>query len=108
MINRDKVLSMVGLAMRAGKVTSGELPTEKAVKSHKAVLVLVAGDASENTKKLFKNMCAYYHVPFRIYGTKADLGHAIGKEFRASLALLDQGFAGTILKLVNPESEERR
>ena len=34
-----------------------------------------------------------------IYGDKDTLGHAMGKEFRASLAILDQGFAGSIKKL---------
>ncbi len=104
MTNKDKVLSMVGLATRAGKVASGEFSTEKAVKSGKAVLVLVAGDASENTKKMFTNMCAFYKVPLRIYGTKETLGRAMGKEYRASIALLDRGFAGSVLKLINPES----
>lgn len=104
MTNKDKVLSMVGLATRAGKVASGEFSTEKAVKRGKAVLVLVAGDASENTKKMFTNMCAFYKVPLRIYGTKETLGRAMGKEYRASIALLDRGFAGSVLKLINPES----
>ena len=104
MINKDKVLSMVGLAMRAGKVASGEFSTENAVKSGKAVLVLVAGDASENTKKMFTNMCAFYQVPLKIYGTKETLGRALGKEYRASLALLDRGLGGAVLKLINPES----
>ncbi|MBB5263100.1 ribosomal protein L7Ae-like RNA K-turn-binding protein [Catenibacillus scindens] len=104
MIKRDKVLSMIGLAMRAGKVISGEFSVEKAVKSGKAVLVLVAGDASENTKKAFKDMCTFYDVPYGIYGTKETLGNAIGKEYRASIALLDRGFAGSVLKLINPES----
>lgn len=104
MINKDKVLSMVGLATRAGKVASGEFSTEKAVKSHRAHLVLVAEDASDNTKKMFTNMCAFYQVPIRIYGTKETLGRAMGKELRASLALLDRGFAGSVLKLINPES----
>lgn len=104
MTNKDKVLSMVGLATRAGKVASGEFSTEKAVKRGKAVLVLVAGDASENTKKMFTNMCAFYKVPLRIYGTKETLGRAMGKEYRASVALLDRGFAGSVLKLINPES----
>ena len=104
MTNKDKVLSMVGLATRAGKAASGEFSTEKAVKRGKAVLVLVAGDASENTKKMFTNMCAFYKVPLRIYGTKETLGRAMGKEYRASIALLDRGFAGSVLKLINPES----
>lgn len=104
MTNKDKVLSMVGLATRAGKAASGEFSTEKAVKRGKAVLVLVAGDASENTKKMFTNMCAFYKVPLKIYGTKETLGRAMGKEYRASIALLDRGFAGSVLKLINPES----
>ena len=40
---------MLGLAQRAGKVASGEFSTEKAVKSKKAFLVVVASDASDNT-----------------------------------------------------------
>ena len=50
---------MIGLAQKAGKIVSGEFATEKAVKTGKAALVIVAGDASENTKKMFTNMCAF-------------------------------------------------
>ena len=50
---QNKILSLVGLAMKAGKVVSGEFSTEKAVKEGKASLVIVAEDASDNTKKLF-------------------------------------------------------
>ena len=28
-----------------------------------------------------------------VYGDKDTLGHAMGKQFRASLAILDEGFA---------------
>ena len=52
-------MSYLGLATRAGKVQSGEFSTEKSVKSGKAALVLVAGDASDNTKKKFTNMCTF-------------------------------------------------
>ena len=47
----NKVLSLIGLATKAGKTASGEFLTEREVKSGKAALVIVAGDASENTKK---------------------------------------------------------
>ena len=53
----NKVLSLIGLATKAGKTASGEFLTEREVKSGKAALVIVAGDASENTKKKFRNMC---------------------------------------------------
>ena len=68
MSKRDKVLSLIGLAMKAGKCVSGETMTESETKSGKAKFVIVAGDASENTKK----------------------------KFRASLAILDEGFADGI------------
>ena len=49
----NKILSMVGMAMKAGKVVSGEFSTEKAVKTGKAFLVIVSEAASDNTKKCF-------------------------------------------------------
>lgn len=94
----NKVLSMLGLATRARKLVSGEFSVEKAVKEGKAVLVLVAEDASNNTKKLFTNMCDYYQVPMYVISNKESLGHAMGKEIRASIAILDTGFANAIMK----------
>lgn len=97
-LKQNKVLSLIGLATKAGKVASGEFSTEKQVKSGRAMLVIVAEDASDNTKKMFNNMCTYYKVPLYFFGAKAELGHAMGKEIRASLALLDDGFAKAIEK----------
>ena len=84
--------------MQAGKVKSGEFAAEKSVKTGRAALVIVAGDASDNTKKKFRDMCAFYKVPFMEYGTRETLGHSIGKEFRASLAIEDVGFYKAIRK----------
>lgn len=72
--------------------------TEKAVKEGRACLVIVAQDASDNTKKMFTNMCTFYHVPIAVLQEKETLGHAMGKQFRASLAITDPGFADAILK----------
>ena len=94
----NRVLAMVGMAMKAGRVVSGEFSAEKAVKEGKAFLVIVSEAASDNTKKRFRNMCSYYEVPMYIYGTKEELGHSMGKEFRASLAVTDEGFAKSIEK----------
>lgn len=94
----DRVLSMLGLAARARKVVSGEFSTEKAIKEGKAWLVIVAEDASANTRKLFQNKSEFYEVPCYIYGDKDSLGHSIGNEMRASLAVTDEGFATEIIK----------
>lgn len=94
----NKVLSYIGLATKSGNIASGEFSTEKAVKDGKANLVIVAKDASDNTKKMFTNMCTYYKVPIYFFGEKTELGHAMGKEFRASLALLDKGLSDAVEK----------
>ncbi|MBQ7934057.1 MAG: ribosomal L7Ae/L30e/S12e/Gadd45 family protein [Lachnospiraceae bacterium] len=102
-MKQNKILSVLGLATRAGRVKSGEFSTEQAVKSFQAFLVLVAEDASDNTKKMFRNMCSFYEVPLFIHGTKEVLGAAIGKELRASVAVCDQGFADLLTKRLAQE-----
>ena len=94
---------MISLATKAGKTASGEFATEQSVKSFRAELVIVASDASDNTKKKFKNMCEFYEVPIFIYGVKDSLGHAMGKEIRAMLAVNDLGFAKGIMKHLDNE-----
>ncbi len=96
----DKVLSLLGMAMRAGKVASGEFSVEKSVKTGKSRLVIVSEEASDNTKKMFTNMCTYYNVPIYFYSSKEVLGHAIGKNGRASVSVQDKGFADTIINLM--------
>lgn len=97
----DRILSLIGLATKAGKIASGEFSTERAIKANKAQLVVVASNASDNTKKNFTNMCEFYKVPMIVYGTKETLGKAMGKEIRASLAVLDAGFSQSIEKLTD-------
>lgn len=91
-------LSMVGIATKAGKTVSGEFATEKSIKEGKAKVVIVAKDASDNTKKLFQNKCDYYCVPVFVTGTKDELGMVTGNQSRASLAVVDSGFAKVIVE----------
>lgn len=84
--------------MRAGKLQSGEFSVIEAVRHKKAELVIISEDASDNTKKKFSDKCSYYNVPMIFFGNKEDLGHAIGKDVRTSLAVLDEGFAKTLRK----------
>ena len=104
-LKQDKVLSLIGLATKAGQTASGEFMTEREVKTGRAALVIVAGDSSDNTKKKFRDMCEFYKVPNYFYGDKDTLGHAMGKEFRASLAILDEGFAKGVLKHLTENNE---
>ena len=101
------VLSLLGISMKAGNLKHGEFQTEEAVKSGEAGLVIIAADASDNTKKKFSDKCTFYEVPYFIFGTKEELAHAIGKENRSSMAVTDQGLAKALIdKLSNLENTQ--
>ncbi len=93
----DPILSLIGLCLRAGRLKSGTGAFES-IKTNEANLIIIADDASENTLKKATDSCAYYGVDYRIYGTKESLGHAVGKEIRAVLAVTDPGFSDSIIK----------
>ena len=93
----NRTLSILGLCMRAGKLSAGETAAENAVKSGKASLVIVSEDASDNTKKKFKNSADYYKVRIVYFGKKAEIGNAVGKAERSVVAVCDSGFANKIL-----------
>ena len=97
-MDSNKIYSLLGLCMRAGKLKSGEFATLEAVRKHTAEMVIVSEDASDNTKKQFNDKCSYYKVPIVIFGNKEALGHAIGKDVRTSLAITDKGFAQSLRK----------
>ncbi len=88
----DRITGMLGLAKKAGKLISGEDMVLDAIRSRKAGIVIVAEDASDNTKKLFHDKCRYYGIRIYEYGTKAESGHA-------SMAICDRNFAESIKKL---------
>lgn len=102
-MKKNSVLPLIGIAKKAGKIAAGEFQTENAVKSGKASLVIISAEASDNTKKKFRNMCTFYDVPVYFYGGKVELGAAIGCEFRASLAVLDEGLSRSIEKKLQME-----
>ncbi len=99
-MENKKILALLGIAKKAGKVASGEYMTETAVKERTALLVLVSADASANTKKKFYDKCTYRSIPIYLFGGKEELGHAIGKEMCASLAILDSGLAEALVKQI--------
>lgn len=96
----NKLLATLGLAMRAGKVISGEELVLREVRSGKAHLVLLATDAAKNIEKKMTDKCSTYQVPIIRYGTRQELGNAIGKAERVVIAITDPGFTRSIQKLV--------
>lgn len=98
--NEDKIYSFLGLATRAGKIVSGDDSTLLELRRGNVKLVIVADDASENTKKLFKDKSSYRKVPYIYFSTKLQLGLAIGKAPRAAIGIKDANFANKIIELI--------
>ncbi len=87
----------IGLAQRAGKIITGEENIINKIRNKHIRLVLVALDASNNTKKKYFDKCAYYNVRCIEYGTIDEISHAIGKRNRVAIGICDVGFAKGLL-----------
>ena len=93
----DKALLMIGMARRANKVYTGSDKCTEAVRSKRAKLIIIATDASDNTRKMLINACTHYSVQYIEYGTMADLGHITSSPITATVAVIDDNFAKAIL-----------
>jgi len=82
--------------MRGRNLVSGEVQTLEAVRKGSAMLVIIAEDASDNTRKLFTDKCSYYGVPAVVFGKKEELGRAVGKDLRSAVGVCDAGLAEAV------------
>ncbi|EGQ27480.1 YlxQ family RNA-binding protein [Mammaliicoccus sciuri] len=101
MTDPTKIYQLLGMAARARKIVTGEDLVVREVRSGHAELVILSKDASANTMKKLTNKCNTYNVEKHDFGSREDLGHAIGKEARVVLALTDKGFAKKLSELLN-------
>ena len=97
-LKQNKIYSLLGIAMRGRNLVSGEFQTLEAIKKGSAMLVIIAEDASDNTKKLFSDKCLFYQVPVFQYGTREELGKAVGKDLRSSVGVCDAGLADAVIR----------
>lgn len=88
--------SLLGLAKRAGKLVSGDATCLKAIRSGEAKLVIVAADASDNTKKKYRDKCRFYRTPLAFAGDRRAIGSALGRPEQVAVAIVDAGFARSI------------
>ncbi len=96
-----KFISLLSLAQKAGFIVTGEEQCEKAISSGKGKLIILATDASDNTKKKFRNKSIYYKVPIRILSDRDTLSKAIGKNNRPTLVIIDDRFATQLSNLID-------
>ena len=93
-----RLLSLLGLCARAGKLISGEKAVVAAVRGGSAHCVLLDAAAAANATKSVTDACAYRRIPL-IRTQENALGIAIGKPGRMAVAVTDPGFAQSLIRL---------
>ena len=100
-MERSKLESLLGFAARARKIQSGGETCSINMQKHKAKLLIVAGDASNNTKDKLTSEAARYDVPFRVCSDSDTLSHITGTSGRTAFTITDEHFAECILEEID-------
>jgi len=95
----DRLLGMLGMAVRAGKVNFGVFMTEKALDDGSARLVIAAEDTGASNRRKIEAKCAQRGVDLIFYSDKESLSQAIGKKDVPVVAVCDEGFGKAIVKI---------
>lgn len=101
MINKSKILGLLGLAMRAGKIVAGADAVEEAYTKRKLKLIILAEDASERTKSNFYKLVDNKAVHICEFGEMSEIAKAIGKTPKAVIGVKDINFSKEIIKNIN-------
>ena len=100
-MEQNKVLRLLGLATRAGKIAFGTESVIDTIKKNKASLVIVAKDAADRTKRNIQRIAEEKNVPVKFYESIETLSKSIGKENKAIIAIKDRNFSSEILKIID-------
>lgn len=102
---KDRLLGMLGLAKRAGKLVSGTERVAESIRNHAPVieLVLIAENASANSRKRVENCCTYYGAVLKtIPASTEELAHSIGNGGAVSaVGITDKSFTAAVVKIIN-------
>lgn len=98
---KNKLYSFLCLARRANAACFGSFVVENAVKSNKAKLVIIAEDASFNTKKKAERLALQYGIKVIYVFKKEEIGRAAGKDVVSVAAVTDAGFSRQMQKINN-------
>ena len=96
----NKFLSMLGLGLKANIIKPGEFKTEMEIKKNNCKLIILANDASKNTKEKFQKMSIKKNIELIEYGDKEYFGNALGKSCISIIAVVDDKFSQELKKLI--------
>ena len=107
-MSNHPVLSLLGLALRGGRLVLGEEPVEGIVRAKDARVLLLAKDAADNTFRRCRHFaevgqCLWITLPF----TKDEIGSAVGRSAVAIAAITDVGLAHAVVQKLANEDPKR-
>ena len=106
MADDPKLLSLLGMCRRAGKLSCGHDGAIGSVRSRDAKLCLLSSDSSQRLRKETEREASFggRDIPVAVLdSTSEEIGHAGLRS--AVLAVNDEGFARTMLGLLNTSGE---
>lgn len=96
----NKIYSMLGICMKAGKLIAGSDVCKENIKANKVSLIIIAEDISLNTKEKFIKMCIAQNIKYIVFGDMEILSRSIGKINKGIIGILDMGFSEKIIQMV--------
>ena len=95
----EHILSMLGLALKAGRVEVGEEPVGAAARAKKARVIFVAQDAAPSSVRRAQSFArAGSTLCVTLPADKDALGRSLGRSSVAMCAVTDIGFAESLVK----------
>ncbi len=95
-----KLLTMLGFAKKANKVTSGEEGVKSFLKKHAVKLLIIAEDAPQKKKQNWAEMAQEMQIEYIEACDKESLGIAIGTSPRAIIGVLDEDMAKSLKNIM--------
>jgi len=95
-----KAFGMLGLACRAGKISSGTMAARGSIMSRRAQLLVLSHDVAPATRDSLMSACKKMKIPWVVLGSKYELGNAVGKAYRVAVTVNDKGMAEALLKRI--------
>lgn len=104
---KNQVLSLLGIARRAGRLSLGHDAVEEALKKREAKLIILARDVSERTATHTQKAAQQAEVPWiALTDGMEEIGIALGKK-TGVIAVNDQGFAKRLTELAKEAADKR-
>ena len=84
---KRKILGMLGISAKAGKMVCGTDATLEDIERRKVCLVIVAENASDKTKKNIEFVCKKKKVEYIEFGNIDEISKAIGKNHKSIIGI---------------------